>query len=458
MVLTSNVRNGAGIVALSAIFAVLAPVYISPHAAHAGALVVLAIGLWATGALPEHLTTLIVITLALVFKLASERAVFSGFESSTFWLIFGGLISGGAIRYTGLGRRIASWLTDRLGASHFAAIASVVLLSCLLSFIMPSATGRSVLIIPIASELARRLGYAQESNGRIGIMLAAAFGTNLPSFAILPANVPNMILAGSAETMYRHSISYADYLLLHFPVLGLLKSLVLIGLIVNIFPDGAPQIAAQTDREPPITRPERHLLALLGLSLLLWMTDSIHHVSPGWISLAGGLYCLWPGSGLTSSRSFDEDINFRSLFFVAGVMGVGAIVSESGLGALLVGKLNAIMGLSTGAPIQSVLSLAATSSMIGMLTTLPGVPAVLTPVAGVLATRTGLSLDTVLMAQVLGFSSVLLPYVSPPLMVAIQLGRIPLGAATKLSVASFVATLLVLMPIDLMWWHVLGRI
>ena len=60
------------------------------------------------------------------------------------------------------------------------------------------------------------------------------------------------------------------------------------------------------------------------------------------------------------------------------------------------------------------------------------------------------------MTQVLSFSTILLPYQSPPLLVALQLGGISIRDATRLCLALFVATVMVIFPLDLAWWRVLG--
>ncbi|MEI7611037.1 MAG: SLC13 family permease, partial [Rhodospirillaceae bacterium] len=90
--------------------------------------------------------------------------------------------------------------------------------------------------------------------------------------------------------------------------------------------------------------------------------------------------------------------------------------------------------------------------------TLPGVPAVLTPLAAQMSQASGLPLDSVLMSQVLGFSNPLLPYESAPLVVAMQLGGERLGSAQKLCLILAAATLIGLLPLNYLWWHLLGWI
>jgi hypothetical protein len=62
------------------------------------------------------------------------------------------------------------------------------------------------------------------------------------------------------------------------------------------------------------------------------------------------------------------------------------------------------------------------------------------------------------MAEVLGFSTNLLPYQSPPLVVAAQLGDLPSRKATAVSLALFAVTAVVLLPLDYLWWRLLGWI
>ncbi|MGO3742552.1 SLC13 family permease [Kerstersia sp.] len=423
------------------------------------ALAIFSIGLWATSALPEYLTALCFFLLAILLKVAAPAVIFSGFNSSTFWLLFSGLITGAAVRHTGLDQRWANSLAGLMSQRYASVISAIIAFSVALSFVLPSSIGRAVLLIPIVTSLAGRLGYPAGSQGRTGMLLATALGTHIPAFTILPANVPNMLLAGTAETLYGYAPTYTQYLLLHFPVLGLLKSLVLAGLILWLFPAGPahPEGLARQPKTPP-TPLQRRLMIAMALCLVFWMTDSLHHIAPAWISMAAGIYFLWPGTGLTSKRCINEEINIGSLLFIGGVMGLGAIVASTGLGATLVGAASTHIGLSEGSNWQKVAMLGGIGTLVALFTTLPGVPAIMTPLAESLSQMTGLPLATVLMSQVLAFSNVILPYQSPPLLVAIQLGKIDLRAATRLCLALAGFTLLVLTPLDLLWWRLLGWI
>ena len=147
-----------------------------------------------------------------------------------------------------------------------------------------------MILVPIFVALARELGFGRESRRAApASSLRSSFGTILPVFAILPANLPNVILLGVAETPYGVSPSYAAYLLLHFPVLGLLYTALLAELICRLFPDRPSVGKRAAEALPPWSAAERRLLGIMVVPLLLWATDSQHGVAPGWVALAAAV-------------------------------------------------------------------------------------------------------------------------------------------------------------------------
>lgn len=419
-------------------------------------LILVTIGLLATSAIPEYLTALVLFTLAMVFALAPAGVVFAGFESAALWLVFGGMALGIAVHTTGLGQRLAHRLAPVFGASYAGVIFGTILSGVVFGFLMPSSMGRVVLLLPITLALAKRLGFAQGAPGYKGMVLAAGLGCFLPTFAILPANVPNVVLLGMAEEIYDTPLTYGHWLLLNFPILGLLKAGAIGGLIVALFPDRP----SAEDREPPpgpMTAGERRLAVILFLALAGWMTDFWHGISPAWVSLAAAVAVMFPGVGLFGPRDFSK-IDFAPLVYVAGILGLGALIAHSGWGEHLGAAIAGVPTLGPDRPLGNFATLIASGIGIGLASTLPGVPAVLTPLAADLAEATGLSIESVLMLQVPGFSTPLLPYQAPPLIVAMQLAHMRSIEAMKLVFMIALVTLVVLLPLDFLWWRALGAI
>ncbi|MBD3765085.1 MAG: anion permease, partial [Rhodobacterales bacterium] len=211
----------------------------------------------------------------------------------------------------------------------------------------------------------------------------------------------------------------------------------------------APQVSAAA---------RTRVAAILLVTLMLWMTGSLHGISSAWIGLITASVLLLPGVGVVSQPAFRQSVDFGMLLFVAGALALGAVVNASGLGAMLGGVLERALPLAPGAAAVNFLSLSFMSAVTGLFTTVPGVPAVLTPMAPELAAQTGFDLRAVLMTQVVGFSTVVFPYQVGLLVVAMQMSGERLGHLVRVSLPLAGITLFALMPLDFLWWRLLGWI
>ena len=324
---------------------------LSAEMSKAAGLALITITLLATAAIPEYLIALLFFLLAMLFKVAPAEIIFTGFQSTALWLVFGGLIVGVAIINTGLGHRLARRIADYLEGSYLRLISGMALVGLFFSFLMPSAMGRVVLLVPIAIIIADHFGFYKGSSGRTGVILAMTLGTFVPAFTILPANVANMIMAGMAESQFGVFTLYGEYLLLHFPILGLGKLALIIAIIYKLFPDH-PACTQESELHEvrPFSRNELILSLVLIVMLLLWISDFLHHISPAWIALAGALILMLPKIDVISRDDFNTKVSYGSLFFVAGILGLGGLLEHSGLGALVGSQLVEVLPLNPETP------------------------------------------------------------------------------------------------------------
>ncbi|MBN2906694.1 MAG: anion permease [Rhodobacteraceae bacterium] len=442
---------------LSAGIALTAPTGLTTDQALTLSVVLVTLGLWGTGLVPPYLATLMFFAALLVSGLATPETVFSGFSSAAMWLVMAGFVIGAAITGSGLGARLGAAVAPHLSRSYAVLIAGLMGLGVALAFLMPSSMGRAMVMVPVGMALAEALGFARGSNGRIGVALAIALASNLPGFAVLPANIPNMVLAGAADRILGLELSYADYLLLHFPVLGLAKAGLAVWLILRLFP---AQVAGTPTHAEAAAGTWRHamLMGLLLVTLALWSTDKLHGVNPAWVGMVLAIVLLLPRIGYVSGPGFREAVDFGTLLFVAGALALGTVVGGSGLGAALAQLLLAALPLEPGRDFLNFVALSGLSGATALVTTQPGVPAVMTPLAQDLATATGFSTDAVIMTQVVGFSTVIFPYQAAPLIVAMGLAKEPVRALVRITLALALLTVVVLLPLDFLWWKLLGWI
>ncbi|MGH8662578.1 MAG: SLC13 family permease [Burkholderiales bacterium] len=450
----STLLNAAVVATAVTVYLLPPPAGIPPETMHAAALVILTIGVWAVGTLPEHIVGLLFFMFAMALAIAPAQVVFSGFTSATLWLVFGGLIMAAAVHRTGLAQRLAGTLFERLALSYARLVLAVVVASIVLSFIIPGTVGRVLLLLPIVMALAQRVGFEHGSTGYNGLCLATIVATYQCGTTVLPANAPNLVLAGSAEALYGVQITYAEYLWLQFPLLGLVKGAAIVAFVLWLFP-AAARLAPGAHAASPLTPGQRRMTLILAVAIALWATDFAHGIKSGWIALAAGIACLLPRVGVMPVTAFHE-VRLGPYFYVGATLGLGLVIQQSGLSDGLGRLLHGAMPLAPGADFSNFIWLSLLATFAGLFTTNPAQPAVLAPLAEFFAQATGWPLKSVLMTIGIGFTTFLLPYQVPPAMVGLQVGGLRVTSMLRLALPLAAFNLVVLLPMQYLWWRLIG--
>ena len=431
------------------------PAGASPDMMHIAAVVVVAVSLWASGVVPEYFTAIIFFFLAMVLTDAGAPTVFSGFHSAAVWMIFGGLVIGAAVQETGFGRTLASGLLKIFPRSYFGILCGITVVGAALCFIIPSNTGRIVIMMPIFMALADQVGFAPGSRGRAGLALAVAAGSIYPSLAVLPAAVPNLAWLGAVESIHGIKVTYAEYLIANFPAIGLVSMMAIPVICRVLFSDRIGK--AGGDVAPAESSAEQtRLIMVLTAALGLWLTDFAHGISPAWIALGASALCMMPRTGMVPSSIMVGKISYAPWFFVAGVIGMGAIVAKAGLGAHISRVLFDTVPLTAGEDFLNFVIVGGVGTAMSLVTTVPGQPAIMTTLAADIAAATGWPLKTVLMTQPLSWAMSMFAYQFPPFILAAHLGGVTVGLMAKLILAMFVVTWLVTLPLLYLWWQGIG--
>ena len=155
-------------------------------------------------------------------------------------------------------------------------------------------------------------------------------------------------------------------------------------------------------------------------------------------------------------KALVEEANYGPWFFVAGIIGLGAVVAQTGLGKILGASLIDIIGIEQGADAFNFGALMLLGGALTFALNLAGVPAVLTPLATDIVQATGWPLTTVLMSQVTSFFLIFLPYQIAPIFTGLLIGRVRMRHGLRMGLCYTAIYLFIISPLNFFWWRGLG--
>lgn len=221
------------------------------------------------------------------FKYTSKALswVVSGFSNSVIWLIFAAFMFGTGYEKTGLGRRIALLLVNKMGHKTLFLGYAIMLSELLLAPVTPSNSARGAgIIYPIIRNLPPL--YDSQPNSassrKIGsyIMWMGISADCVTSAIFLTAMAPNLLLVGLLKTSSQLNLSWGTWFIGMLPLSLLLIALVP-WLTYVLYPpqikygNQVPEWAAkELAVMGPLSRREKTMLVLMIGALLLWIFGS----------------------------------------------------------------------------------------------------------------------------------------------------------------------------------------
>lgn len=218
------------------------------------------------------------------FNLVSSAAnwAFSGFASTTVWLVGGAFMFAHGYEKTGLGRRIALSLVAKLGKNTLSLGYASVLAEALLAIVTPSNTARGAgTVYPVVANLPPLYQSMPdgESRRKIGsYVLYTAFCANtITSTLFVTGCAPNFLALDFANRLAGVHVSWFEWFLSTAPFA--LPLLLVMPLIVYwVYPPQikrSPEVAAwargQLREMGPVSRREITLAVIVICAVLIWI-------------------------------------------------------------------------------------------------------------------------------------------------------------------------------------------
>lgn len=322
-----------------------------------------AIILWISEALPNYLTSLLVILAIVLTGITTDKTAYAQLGHPVMWLNILSFVLASMLVKTQVAKRFALWFVLRFGRSASGVLFSFIVINVVLSAFISATTAKAAILLPIFMVVAAIYGATGGENRN-------NFGRNLVLQNLLQINLgANAFLTGSGATLLAGSLiagamgwggfSYQDWFTAAFPMNMLL---ILVGWFVGtkiIFPlkpeERRPQIEGGMERLREelqklgkMKGEEYRAIAIFVTVLLLWATDKQHGINQTAVAFMGAVAALMPGIGVVKWN--DVDIPWHLLLFSAGAYTLGAGFDATGLPATMVNAAFDSLGITASTP------------------------------------------------------------------------------------------------------------
>lgn len=252
---------------------------------------------WLMGTVPDYVTALVTCVMAVLAAGVAPATAFSGFASPSWFLLLGVLGIGVAVSRSGLLYRIALYMLRLLPPTYRGQSLALAITGIMFTPLLPSANSRSALASPLARELSDAMRLPALGKGTAGLAMSSFLGFGQMYFMFLNGTNICLLAWSLLPAAARQQVTWGRWLWWALP-LGILT---FIGCYLAILYLFRPEPTAGVSRKTitaqlrvlgPLAGAERQTAVVLGLVLLGFMTQGIHGIDPGWISLGGFLLLI----------------------------------------------------------------------------------------------------------------------------------------------------------------------
>ncbi len=330
--------------------------------------------LWMTEAIPNYLTSLIIIISLVLTGVLSEQEAYAQLGHKVMWLNIMSFVLASMLVKTGLAKRFALWFIVHFGKKSSSIFLSFLLINVVLSAFISATTAKAAILLPIFMVIAAiygaRGGDKKNNFGR-NIVLQNLFYINIGASGFLTGSGANLLAAALITGATGVDIYFTDWMKGNFLVAIILMFLGYIIAVRIFFPlkkeERLPQIPGGMER----LKEELHKLGKMNFQeiksgvlfiaiLAFWATDKYHGISPTAIAFLGAVIALLPRIGILKWN--DVDIPWHLMLFSAGAYTLGAGFKVTDLPSISVNAIFDSFGLGVNTPFW-VLYLALTFGM-----------------------------------------------------------------------------------------------
>ncbi len=329
---------------------------------------VFALILWMTEAIPFHVTGLLSIIFLTLFRTGTYKEIVAiGFGNNIVTFFIGVLILSGFITTSGLGKRIGMLILSKTGNSTRAIIFGFLLTGTLLSMWVTN-MAVAAMLMPLAVGILEEEGLQplKSSFGR-ALLIACAWGSIIGGIATPSGAGPNPLAIGFVKEMSGIEITFGQWMMYGVPAALLMVPASWFVLLLFFKPEMSHLSKSRKEMKEEyqalerMSRTEVVTLILFLLTVLLWLLSpvlgrllgiSIPISMP--VLLTGSLFFL-PKVGRVSWRKIEREISWSGIILILSGISLGMMLYETGAAKWL--SMVMLSGIGELSPIMMVFSI-----------------------------------------------------------------------------------------------------
>lgn len=304
----------------------------NPTAKTCLALSLMTVVFWATGVAQNGYTAGVYLALLCILGVESPTNIFYAWTGNTMWLVIGAYLIANAVKTSGLGERIAYNYMLRFVSDYNSIIVGIFVLTVILSLIIPHPWPRAFLIMSVMQIIIESSNIPHEDAVKIG-------------FAVFAASVPASLIFITGDSVinplaasYFGGATFIEWFI-YMGVPAIIMTIITCVLFVVLFKASKPvtvnkdQIKNKLEGLGKIEGVERRTLVWLVIAVVLWMTDSVHGIDIGWITLIIGMLMSFPIIGNVLTAKDWGAVPIHVLIFLTAAMAIGKVGGLTGMNA-----------------------------------------------------------------------------------------------------------------------------
>lgn len=269
--------------------------------------------------------------LFVILKVAPPDVVFSPWIKPTMYLVVGAYLIADAVSSSGLGERIAYFFILRFVKGYRSVILSIFLLTFVLSLLIPHPWPRAFMIMAVVKILIDSAQVNKKDAISIGF---AVFAASVPVSMIFLTG--DSVINPLAVELSGAKIGWIEYFVL-MGVPMIIASALTFVLFLFLFKPSEPlninreALIEKQKALGPFTVLEKRTIVWLCIAIVLWLTDSIHGINIGWITLMIPMLMSLPLIGGVLTPASWRSIPFNVFMFLTAAMSISAVGGVTGM-------------------------------------------------------------------------------------------------------------------------------